>query len=413
MIEIDELRLAVGFLGIWGIYVAVSHSRRWTGKPRLLADLLDSRLQYAAVGLVLSWAFPAGIRTTLALAADIATVLLAGIFGLIVGGSFDRRLLKRLNKPLIWFEACHLLLLLLGVWLLTYGMLQGFIEPIERSRGALMWAISGLAASGWMRHRRIGIGKSQQAGAGWLPSASALAGLIFAGIGFIQMRQGGFVIRQPLAFPQVIVVDGIWGEVLWCLVLGALVGLMVDLSTREVRRGHLFYWVGAGLLLGCGIAQVLGLEPLWVGLVAGIWLINATLRRLDLLKVLEQGQGLMRTILPGVMGWGLGGALWAGFDWRFAAWILFILLVAVPAVRLAAWHGLSRFFDKSIMRRTGVGTKQLLEFDDLALVVCLGLATLLQPEQAAALLAAVLFGQWLLHLTAVLVAEKQSNLTER
>ena len=111
------------------------------------------------------------------------------------------------------------------------------------------------------------------------------------------------------------------------------------------------------------------------------------------------------------MGWVLGGALKGGFDWFFAAWILSILVIAVPALRLGVWHGLGRFLNRSVLRRTGIEVRKLLEFDDLSLVVGLGMATLLPAEQAGALLAAVLLGQWLLHLVAVLATGKFARLT--
>ena len=95
MIEGDEFRFGLGLLVVAGIYAAVLYSRRWTDKPRLLADLLDSRLHYAVAGLVLSLAAPEGVRTTIGEGVDIAMVFLAGLFGLIVGGSFDWRLIKR------------------------------------------------------------------------------------------------------------------------------------------------------------------------------------------------------------------------------------------------------------------------------------------------------------------------------
>lgn len=409
MIGGNELRLGMGLLAVGVIYAGVLYSRRWQGKPPLLADLLAFRLHYAVVGLLLNTTAPEGVRRSLAVGVDIGTVFLAGIFGLIVGCSFDLRLLKRLTKPLLWLECGHMILLVIGVWLLTYGFFQSILAGIAGG-GAVLWVVCGLGAAGWVRQSRVGVGRGQSRGVGWFPSVSAMAGLLLAGIGLLQLRSGGFVIRQPLTSTQIIIVEGLWEEILWCVVLGGVVGLIVDLSIREVRRGHLHYCIGAGLLMGCGIAQVLGLEPLWVGAIAGIWLINATLRRLDLLKVLEQGQGLVRTILLGIMGWWLGGALRGGFDLAFAVWILVVLVVAVPVARLGIWHGMGRLLDRSVLRRSAIEPKQLLEFDDLALVVGLGLATVLPSGQAAALLAAVLMGQWLLHLLAVLAADKLSRL---
>ena len=411
MLESDVLRLGCGLGSVGLIYVAVLYGRRWTDKPRLFGDVLDSRIHYAAAGFVLNYAAPEEMRMALGGAEDIAVVFLSGRFGMMVGASFDWRLLKRLTKPLLWLEISYVSILVMGVWLLTHGLFQGMLNQTEGGNGPLLWAVCGLGGAGWVRQRRSA-GNSNRRAVGWFPSASALTGLLLAGIGLMQMRPGVFVIRQPLAFPQVIVVEGAWEQVMWCAVLGAFIGLMADLSTREVRRGQLYYWIGAHLLLGCGMAQVLGLEPLWVGGIAGIWLINATLRRIDMLRVLEQGQGLFRTLLPAAVGWGLGALLQQGkFDWIFGAWILLIIVVAVPTVRLGVWHGVGRFLNRSALRRTGVGARQLLEFDDLALVVGLGLAAALPADRGAALLAAVLLGQWILHLIAMLVAEKLAGLT--
>ena len=145
----------------------------------------------------------------------------------------------------------------------------------------------------------------------------------------------------PLGFPSVVVIEGTWAEWGSCLVLGALVGLVVDLATRSVSSGYLYYMIAVGLLLGSGIAGALGLEPLWVGAVAGIWLVNATMRRLDILRALEQGQDMVRTVLPGVAGWALGAAfVEGGFELAFSAWILlaFDCRGAGSAVRGVAWN---------------------------------------------------------------------------
>lgn len=413
MTEGEILRLGMGLVVVGLIYAGVRRSRDWSDKPTLMAELVDTRLHYALAGLVLSLSAPVAMRKPLGEGADLANVYLAGIWGLTVGCSFDLRLLRRFTRPLLWLEIGHLILLAIVVWILTYGFFQVVVEEgADAGRGAVMWTVCGLGAASWMRRRSGGRGKGKGKNVGWFPSVSAMAGILLAGIGLMQLRSGSFPVRQPLAFPQVIVVEGVWEGVLWCLVLGALVGLIVDLATREVRRGHLYFLLAAGLLLGCGMALVLGLEPLWVGTVAGIWLINATLRRLDLLRALEQGQGLVRTVLPGVAGWTLGTALLAGgFDLAFAGWILLILIVGVPAVRLGVWHGVGKLLERSALRRTGVEPRQLLELDDLALIVALGLVAVLPAAQGAALLAAALVGQRLMHLVAVLAGDKLTRLT--
>ena len=252
-----------------------------------------------------------------------------------VGCSVELRLLRNISRPLLLLEIGYLVLLGLGLWALSYGFSQGNVE------GAALWAVCGLCAACWMRQSRRG-STTKKRGTGWLPSASALAGLFLAGVGLMQLRPGGFEMRLPLGFPSVVVVEGTWAECGSCLVLGALVGLIVDLATRGLSRGYLYYMIAVGLLLGSGMASALGLEPLWVGAVAGIWLVNATMRRLDILRALEQGQDMVRTVLPGVAGWALGAALVeGGFELVFGAWVFLALVAVVPgdALRGVVWDG--------------------------------------------------------------------------
>ena len=389
------LSFGVGLAAVGLIYAGVRLYRPRAFHSPLLAELLASRVQYALAGLVFGLLAPLNMRPILGAAADLATSFLVGIFGLVVGCSVELRLLGNISRPLILMEIGYLVLLGLGLWTLSYDFSQGDVA------GAALWGVCGLCAACWMRQSRKGSTKKKK-GTGWLPSASALAGLLLAGVGLMQLRPGGFEMRLPLGFPSVVVVEGTWAEYGSCLVLGALVGLIIDLATRGISRGYLYYMIAVGLLLGSGMAGVLGLEPLWVGAVAGIWLVNATMRRLDILHALEQGQDMVRTVLPGVAGWALGATLVeSGFELVFGAWVFLALVAVVPGMRLGVWYGMGKLLDRSVHQRTGVGPRQLLELDDLGLVIALSLAAVLPAGQGAALLAAVLLGQRLLHVVAV------------
>ena len=389
------LNFGVGLAAVGLIYAAVRLCRSRAPHSPLLAELLASRVQYALAGLVFGLLVPLDMRPSLSAAANLATSFLVGIFGLVVGCSIELRLLRNTSRPLLLMEIGYLVLLVLGLWALSYGFSQGGVDR------AALWGVCGLGAACWMRQSRRGSTKKKK-GTGWLPSASALAGLLLAGVGLMQLRPGGFEMRLPLGFPSVVVVEGTWVECGSCLVLGALVGLIVDLATRGVSRGYLYYIVAVGLLLGSGMAGALGLEPLWVGAVAGIWLVNATMRRLDILCALEQGQDMVRTVLLGVAGWALGAALVeGGFELAFGTWVLLALVAVVPGARLGVWQGMGKLVDRSVHQHTGVGPRQLLELDDLGLVIALSLAAVLPAGQGAALLAAALLGQWLMQAVAM------------
>ena len=393
------LSFGVGLAAVGLIYAAVRLCRSRTSNSPLLAEFLAARVQYALAGLVFGLLAPLNMRPTLGAAADLATSFLVGIFGLVVGCSVELRLLRNTSRPLLLLEIGYLVLLGLGLWTLSYGFSQGNVE------GAALWGVCGLCAACWMRQSRGGSTEKKRS-TGWLPSASALAGLFLAGVGLMQLRPEGFEVRLPLAFPPIII-EGTWAKYGSCLVLGALVGLIVDLATRGLSKGYLYYVIAAGLLLGSGMASALGLEPLWVGGVAGIWLVNATMRRLDILCALEQGQDMVRTVLPGVAGWALGAALIkGGLELVFSAWVFLALVAIVPGVRLGVWHGMRQLFNRSMDQRTGVGPRQLLELDDLGIVIALSLATVLPAGQGAALLAAALLGQRLMHVVAMWAGDR-------
>ena len=395
------LSFGMGLATVGLIYVAVRLCRSRAPYSPLLAELLAARVQYALAGLVFGLLAPLDMRPILGATADLATSFLVGIFGVVVGCSVELRLLRHFSRPLLLLEIGYLVLLGLGLWVLSYGFSQGGVN------GAALWGVCGLGAACWMRQSRGG-GTKKKKGSGWLPSASALAGILLAGVGLMQLRPGGFVVRLPLGFPPV-VVEGTWAECGSCLVLGALVGLIVDLATRGVSKGYLYYVIAAGILLGSGMAGALGLEPLWVGAVAGVWLVNATMRRLDILRALEQGQDMVRTVLLGVAGWALGAVLVeGGFELAFGVWVFLALIAVVPGVRLGAWHGLGQLLDRPVHQRTGVGQRQLLELDDLGLVIALSLATVLPAGQGAALLAAALLGRWLMYAVAMWAVGKLS-----
>ena len=125
------------------------------------------------------------MRPSLSAAADLAAAFLVGIFGLVVGCSIELRLLRHVSRSLLLLEIGYLILLGLGLWALSYGFSQGGVE------GAALWGVCGLGAACWVRQSRREEGKQKKT-TGWLPSVSALVGLLLAGVGVMQLRPGGF-----------------------------------------------------------------------------------------------------------------------------------------------------------------------------------------------------------------------------
>ena len=140
----------------------------------------------------------------------------------------------------------------------------------------------------------------------------------------------------------------------------------------------------------------MGLEPLLVGAVAGIWLINATLRRLDILHVLDRGHTLTQFALPFAVGWVLGvGLPGNGVDLEVLAITLMVVLVFRPLVRVGGAKLSVRAFRAQGRKRTGPQEKaeDLLVLDDIALVIAAALYAFLPRAAGLAALVAVLVGQ--------------------
>ena len=71
-----------------------------------------------------------------------------------------------------------------------------------------------------------------------------------------------------------------------------MVGLLVDLVDAGSSTGVFWLFVGWGILIGVGIGMNVAVEPLWVGVIAGVWIINTTLNRVAVLQLAEGGSAI-------------------------------------------------------------------------------------------------------------------------
>ena len=140
-------------------------------------------------------------------------------------------------------------------------------------------------------------------------------------------------------------------------------------------------------MLGTGIGSSVAFDPLWVGAFAGFWLINTTLRRVEVLALVEGGAGGLKAAVYIVTGWMLGVQC---MQWEINAPLFFwtlLLLLLLPAIRLMGW----RIAGESIGGNEGY--IQWFALGDFALVAALSLTTFVDPASGAALLSALLLGK--------------------
>ena len=204
-----------------------------------------------------------------------------------------------------------------------------------------------------------------------------------------------------LVFPfskssQKIVIEGV-EAIIWGSVLGGTIGLLCDLTSREYHPDRpLFFILTTFAFVGAGLAVALGLQPLWVGAFAGIWLINCTLRRIDILRVVERGRPLASFGLPLGLGWLLGDRLQAvGIDWESFAISLAVVAFLRPAVKSTAGMVVKLLFRRGPTgpRHTGV---DIPESEQLSLLAGLMLFHVFDGATGAGVLAGVFAGYFAL-----------------
>ena len=172
----------------------------------------------------------------------------------------------------------------------------------------------------------------------------------------------------------------------------------MDLVSREdFAPGGLYVQMAAVTLVCSGLAAAMGLSPLWIGTVAGFWCMSATLRRIDLLLILDRGMALPRVAAPALAGWVVGaGCVTTGIDLRSVLLSAVLILLVRPLVQVLATVLERRHFARRGARRPQPIDPQIIEVDEAALVI-VGVAGLfLLPGALASLLLGALGAQWTL-----------------
>ena len=315
--------------------------------------------------------------------------------------------------PLI-FEGVQTVLVT-GLVLLTFYLSENLIEGLERSiSGSVLLVICGMSVLGgrslnWFQKSKGSRDLARQGT--WQASLTAFWGVLLVGLGSSQLNMAPLQIDFSfLAMGKSIVAEGILGELFGSLVLGGIIGLVGDLLTRDVEGDALFYLMIGVVLLGSGVAASVGLDPVWGGLISGLWLINATLQRLDIIEILKRTTGSAISILFLLVGWLLGSGLMSyKMDWGIFFWVLSLLLFLRPVARLGVLLLADRTWVRHEARRANRPAGNWLIPDELALVIAAGMSKAIPPSAGLAVLGAVLAGYVIL----LLAVGKVENLLSR
>ena len=344
---------------IMGMTLAVG-LYRWssTGASRVKSGLLytftEARLHHVIVGCVMGFASMPLWGVLLEQVVFLAALFLVGWYAMTFGALVDWRIMRLMNWQMLRSEGGQLAALLIVMSLFWY-----LIEIPVWLNGWHFIGLGGVMAMNLplarLERKPMRTGKSAQR----VPSIAVGAGILVLGISGLQLREEVEVVFfLPLSNP--LLLEGMIGRMLASLFLGAVVGLLVDMVTRGAERAYFGYLLAGGILIGVGIGMNVAIEPLWVGLIAGVWIINTTLNRVAVLQLAEEGSAIVRISLFGIVGVLAGTQIAGGyFMWELFAMSL-ALFLCLPAIRyvgqrMAGQAGRNIIYWRSLFNQSDLG----------------------------------------------------------
>lgn len=386
----DLGRFGLGLVLIAGLRVLTQLARR--PGAEFWAPLMAPRLHYGLAGVVSGYTFLPQLAPAFAALLSVVLVFCGGWVGLAAGCSFDLRREYKHRFLGLLLEGGQAGLAMAAVLLAAY-----LVNKLPQAgsiylSGAALEVVCGICMVGISA-----AGAEQQAGR---PPLAALCGALLAALGVGQLHGEAFLLTSLELAQRGLMVDSPVGKLFWSTLLGCFVGLLGDLVTRDQFNGWVICYLLAGVvLLGGGIAAALGLEPLWVGLLAGAWLINATLRRLDILEAMSQSYSFAQSALLFGCGWFLGeGVLAGGVSLRVFAWAALLVVVLRLAARLSSRLEVRYVPAERPHRGQRPVPAGAIDLDDVGLALAASLMRILPAEAGIALLGAVAAGQLCLRL---------------
>lgn len=364
---------------------------------------LDQAAVAATTGVLLAWSAPTWVADPARDAVPLAFLFLAGWVGLQIGCGLDLRALRRAAMWPLLYEGGTAAATVVVVFAFAFVAFQPVLGAPELVPGTLL-ALAGFCVAGpAMPGGGPALSRGASRGGFWHPSAAALLAALLAAVGSALFTWPLLVTAFP-GQPGAILVEfaGAPGRLLGMVVVGCVAGLLADLATKDdFAPGGLLPQLAAVVLLAAGVAGALGLETMLAMAVAGFWLVNATLRRLDILHVLQRGAVLPRLLTPFLGGWLVGeGLRGPGLEAGTFGLVLLLVLILRPASRLLGRRIMLPDQQAPRGRRLETSVASLVQVDALGLLLIAALTRQLQPSAGAAAMAAVLLAQWLLGLGA-------------
>ena len=320
-----------------------------TGRPsavlRFSAVLTTGSIALLS-GLVMGLTAVPTIATVVDDAASLLIAFTSAWCGFTVGCGIDLRALRKTSSVLLAGQLGQCIVALTAVPLLTWVLtfLPRTLESALYAPVALLIAIGMCLSDGMGSHDRDHRQRTARAHKGHSKTSIAtfvaiLLASLGAGHDFLGSTHMVDVSFLPL--PSFVwTITGVSERMLWGLAMGCGAGLLCDLAAKDHTPTGVTFGVLAGvLLLVSGIALAFGIQPLLIGVMAGAWVINATLRRLDVHHVIEKSSSVSSIGVPFVLGWTIGyGVNSYGISGKAFLIGLCLILAVRPLVRVAGWR---------------------------------------------------------------------------
>jgi len=384
-------------LGLFGLRQSVLRLRPDAGGR--LQELLSPGNAAALSGIVIGLTVLPEIARVIDGSASLLILVISAWCGFTVGSGIELRALRKTSSVVLASQLGQCIVAILLIPILTYTLahLPWEIRSVFFAPGVLIIAIGMCLSDRVVGHpgRRHG---PRPSGKGFpKPSMAACVAILLAAFG------GGFdpvgstyVAGLPfLSWPSITwSISGVGERAFLGLAMGCAAGLLCDLAAKDhSSTGATFSVFSAVFLVVGGIALAFGIQPLLIGVIGGAWVINATLRRLDVHQVIESSARLSSIGVPFLLGWSLGyGIVVHGISEQALLVAVCLILLVRPIVRIAGWR-LGEYLMKAKTPLPLSRQGESLPFDTSGFLIALVVVILISGPAEVGFLAAVLICQ--------------------
>jgi len=270
---------AAALLLLYAIWSRVSAGR---DLPLGARNILLLRGHYVLIALLLGPLIPETAMPFLRGAQDALLAMTTGWVGLALGIELDLRRLRRTSSRAVLADICQALFTFMAVYLFVRVLLPRLSEiplcaDLPSMETAVILGVAACTTSIWSHT----VQREQE----WSgPPADLLRRTgAYGGAAGIVVLAIIIAFTEPGRFA-----GGGWTRLSGGVGLGALMGILMDSWCRGRGDAHRIGYATVGVMaFGSGFCTALRFPPVFVGMVSGAWLVNSTLHRPEMLRMVQ------------------------------------------------------------------------------------------------------------------------------